>query len=149
MKPVLLDMVWPAIFVSETFWHFWFLIIGTIVIETFVIKYFLKYSWKKSIIVSIVGNCASGIVGTFIMTFAMLFWHLVADTLIFRATFNVFNWIATFVIMCLGSVYIETYTIKILYKEKIKQLFLPMLVGNFLSYLFIAYYMLVNHKINL
>lgn len=40
-------MVWPALYVSETFWKFWFLVIGTIVIELFVIKYFLKFSWKN------------------------------------------------------------------------------------------------------
>ena len=43
MKIDLTDMVWPALYVSATFWKFWFLIIGTIVIELFVIKYFLEY----------------------------------------------------------------------------------------------------------
>lgn len=140
MNFILLDMVWPALYVSETFWRFWFLVIGTIVIELFVIKYFLKFSWTKSFVVSIIGNLVSGIVGTFVMVWTMLFWHLLADR-IFQGTFNIANWVATYILMCLGSVFIETLTIKIIYKEKIRRLFLPMLTGNFLSYVFIAFVM--------
>jgi hypothetical protein len=144
LEVVLLDMVWPALYVSETFWKFWFLVIGTIVIELFVIKYFLKFSWKKSFFVSLIGNCVSGFIGTFIMTFAMMFWHLIVDNFV-HGTFNTINWIATYILMCLGSVFLETFTIKIIYKEPIKRLFLPMLTGNLLSYIFIAYFM-ATHK---
>jgi hypothetical protein len=141
MKQDLLDMVWPALYVSQTFWKFWFLIIGTILVETFVIRWFLKFSWKKSFIASLIGNSVSGIIGTFIMVWAMLFWHLVADNFVPNGTFGIVNWIATYILMCLGSVLLETIAIKLFYKEKIKQLFLPMFTGNFLSYAFIAYVM--------
>jgi hypothetical protein len=137
MKLVLLDMVWPAIYVSETFWKFWFLVVGTIIIELFVIKYFLKFSWKKSFLASLVGNCVSGFIGTLFMTFAMLFWHLFAD-MVLGGTFNIVNWIATYVLMCLGSVFLETLAIKIIYNVPIRKLFLPMMVGNVLSYIFIV-----------
>ena len=91
MKIVLLDMVWPALYVSETFWHFWFLVFGTIVIELFVIRYFLKFSWTKSFIVSLIGNLVSGFVGTFIMMWAMIFWHVIADNFVPHATFDIIN----------------------------------------------------------
>jgi len=133
-------MVWPALYVSETFWKFWFLVIGTIVIELFVIKYFLKFSWTKSFFVSLIGNCVSGFIGTSLMTFAMLFWHLIVDNFV-KGTFNTFNWVATYILMCFGSVFLETLTIRIIYKEPIKRLFVPMLTGNLLSYIFIAYFM--------
>lgn len=71
----------------------------------------------------------------------MLFWHLVVDNFV-HGTFGIINWIATYILMCLGSVLLETLTVKLIYKEKIKRLFLPMLTGNFLSYAFIAYAML-------
>ena len=141
MKIVLLDMVWPAFYVSATFWKFWFLVIGTIIIELFVIKRFLKFSWKKSFYASLIGNCVSGFVGTFVMMWAMLFWHLIVDNFL-NGTFNIFNWVATYILMCLGSVFLETLTIKIIYKETIKRLFAPMMVGNVLSYIFIAIVML-------
>lgn len=136
-------MVWPALYVSENFEKFWFFVIGTIVIELFVIKYFLKFNWTKSLIISIVGNLVSGIIGTFLMVWAMLFWHLIADRFL-QGTFNIVNWIATYILMCFGSVFIETLTIKIIYKESIKKLFLPMLTGNFLTYAFIAFVMLTK-----
>ena len=137
-------MVWPAVYVSETYSKFWFLVIGTIVIELFVIKAFLKYSWGKSFWVSLICNCVSGFIGTFIMAFVMLFWHLIADNLV-HGTFNTINWVATYVLMCFGSVFLETLSIKIIYKESIKKLFLPMLTGNLLSYAFIAYF-ITTHK---
>jgi|SRR5579871_4513653 len=144
INTTLLDMVWPALYVSATFWKFWFLVIGTIVIELFVIKYFLKFSWKKSFFISLIGNCVSGFIGTFLMTFAMIFWHLIADRLL-NGTFNNTNWVATYILMCLGSVFLETLAIKLIYKIPIKKLFLPMLTGNLLSYIFIAYFM-ANHR---
>ena len=133
----LLDMVWPALYISATYQKFWFLVVGTIIIELFVIKYFLKFSWKKSFFISLIGNSVSGFIGTFIMMWLMLFWHAIADNF-FDGTFSVFNWIATYVLMCLGSVLLETIAIKIIYKEPLKKLYIPMMVGNVLSYIFIA-----------
>lgn len=136
-------MVWPALYVSQTLWKFWFLVIGTIVIELFVIKYYLCFSWKKSFFASLIGNCVSGFIGTFIMTWAMLGWHIIVDPIL-NGTFNSFNWIATYILMCLGSVYLETHTVSLIYKEPAKKLFLPMLTGNFLSYAFIAIVMITT-----
>lgn len=146
MKIISLDMIWPAIYVAEEFSKFWFLVIGTILIELFIIKYFLKFSWKKSFFVSLIGNSVSGFVGTFIMIFAMIFWHMLFDWILHIGTFDMINWIATYILMCLGSVFLETLTIKIIYTEKIKRLFFPMLVGNFLSYVFIAIVMINDAK---
>jgi hypothetical protein len=142
---MLSDMVWPAVYLSQTLWKFWFLVIGTIIIETFVIKYFLRFNWKKAFMASFIGNCVSGFVGTFIMVWGMLFWHLIVDQFV-NGTFNLINWIATYVLMCLGSVFLEALAIKLIYKEKIKRLFVPMLTGNFLSYVFIAYVMFTATK---
>jgi hypothetical protein len=146
IKVVLLDMVWPALYVSETILKFWFLVIGTIVIELFVIKYFLKISWKQSIFVSIIGNLVSAIAGTILMTIAMLFWHIIVDNFV-NGTFNTINWFATYVLMCFGSVFLETLTIKIIYDQPFRRLFLPMLTGNLLSYSFIAYFMVAHGQI--
>ena len=63
-------MVWPAIYVSEALSRCWFLVIGTIIIQLFVIRDFLKFSWKKSFFASLIGNCVLGFIGTIVMTFA-------------------------------------------------------------------------------
>lgn len=141
----LLNVIWPAIYVSETFWKFWYLIIGTVLIEFFVLRFSLRYSWKKSFFASLIGNLASGLVGTFIMTFGMLGWHIIADIFL-QGTFAKANWIATYFLMCLGSVLIETKTVSLIYKEKWKRLFFPMLTGNLLTYVFISFAMNASAK---
>lgn len=139
-----LNMVWPAIYVYDEIWRFWFLVFITIVIETFTIMAMLKHSLQKSIIASIVGNLVSGFIGTFVMMWAMIFWHLIADNFVPHATFDIINWVATYILMCLGSVLIETITIKLIFKETLKRLFIPLLIGNLLTYGFIAYSMITK-----
>jgi hypothetical protein len=146
MRFFLLDMVWPAIYVSEKLTHFWFLVIGTVVIEMIVVKYYFNYSFLKSFVMSLIGNMVSGFIGTFVMMWAMLFWHLLADRFVPHATFDIINWVATYVLMCFGSVLIETITLSLIYKIKIKRLFMPMLIGNLLTYIFIAIVMITEKK---
>lgn len=141
----LLNVIWPAIYVSETFWKFWYLIVGTVFIEFFVLRFSLRFSWKKSFLASLVGNLASGLIGTFIMKFGMLGWHVIADIFL-QGTFAKVNWIATYLLMCLGSVLIETKTVSLIYNEKWKRLFFPMLTGNLLTYVFIAFAMTASAK---
>lgn len=141
---ILLNMVWPAIYVYDEVWRFWFLVFATIVIETFTIMVMLKYSLKKSFLASVIGNLVSGLVGTFVMMWAMLFWHLLADNFVPNATFDIINWVATYILMCFGSVFIETLTIKLIFKDTIKRLFIPLLIGNLLTYGFIAYVMVAK-----
>ena len=133
-----LNVIWPAVYVSQAFSEFWFIIFGTIAIELITIRYFLKASWASSLVMSVVGNLVSGIIGTFIMTYGMFVWHLIADTLFFKATFNPINWIMTFILMCLGSVILEALAVKFILKKNIKKIFIPLLIGNLMSYIFIA-----------
>ena len=137
---ILLNVIWPALYISQQFLDFWFLIFGTIIIELFTIHSFLKFSWKKSFLMSLIGNLVSGFIGTFVMVFAMLFWHLIMDILLPITISD----IASVVLMFCGSVLIETLAIKLIYKEKIKRLFLPMMIGNLFSYIFILVAMLVH-----
>lgn len=135
-------MIWPALYVTESLWKFWFLVIGTIFIELFTIKFFIKFSWQKSFLISLIGNSVSGVVGTIAMMWAMLFLHLIVGHFVPNGTFSLINWVATYILMCIGSVFIETLTIKIIYKETLKRLFPPMMIGNVLSYSFIAFTMI-------
>jgi hypothetical protein len=141
MMAILGNMVWPALYISEELRNFWFLIFGTVAIEIFIIKAFLKYPWTKSVISSVIGNLVSGIIGTFVMIWAMLAWHAVVDDFLPHATFDTINWVATYLLMCGGSVLLEALTIRIIYKDNLKRLFLPLLTGNLLTYIFIAFSM--------
>ena len=144
MRAILGNMVWPALYVSEELDKFWYLVFGTIFIELILIKVLLKFSWIKSALSSLIGNIISGFAGTFLMVWAMILWHAIADSFLPNATFDIVNWISTFILMCLGSVFIETLAIGWLYKEPKKRLFLPMLTGNLLTYVFIAFSMITS-----
>lgn len=140
-------MVWPAIYVAGTLSKFWVVIVGTIILETFVIRYFLAFTWSRSVWASVIGNLVSGLVGTYIMMWAMIAWHAVADNFVPEATFGAINWIATYIFMCLGSVYLEVLTVRFMYGGKVRRLFLPLLVGNIVSYIFIAVIMLNGNQL--
>lgn len=131
-------------YVHDEVWRFWFLVFATVIIEMFAIRIMLKYSWQKSFLASLIGNLVSGIIGTFVMMWAMLAWHLVADNFVPHATFDPINWVATYILMCLGSVLIETWTIKMIFQDTIKRLFIPLLIGNLLTYGFIAFAMMMK-----
>lgn len=141
-----LNIVWPAMYVADELLRFWFLVFVTIAVETFTIKVILKYPLIKSIKASVIGNLVSGFIGVFIMMITMLFWHMVSDGFFNHGTFDNINWIATYIIMCVGSIFIEVLTIKIVFKETIKRLLLPLMIGNLLTYAFIAYSMTNDKK---
>lgn len=137
----LLNIIWPAIYVYQELEAFGFFVFVTIFIETCALWFMLKYSFQQSLLASIVGNLVSGLVGSFVMMWGMVLWHALADRFVPDATFGDINWVATFVLMCLGSVLIETLAVKLLFKDTIKRLFLPLLIGNLLTYGYIGYSM--------
>jgi hypothetical protein len=137
-------MVWPALYVSQEFWVFWYLIIGTIFLETFTAKFVLNLSYSEAFWASLVGNLVSGLLGTFLMMYGMLFWHMIADNIVPHGTFDTRNWVMTFVLMCLGSVFIESLVVRVVVQQSLKKIFMAMLIGNFLSYSWIAYKMITK-----
>lgn len=136
---VILDLVWPALYIAVSVYDFWFLVFITIAIETFFVKYFLKTNLGKSLLISGVGNLVSTIAGTFVMMLLSVLYHLIADTLFFKSSFNTFNWVASFIIMCFGSIIIEFLTVKLIWKYQFKELMFPLSIGNVIGYLVIIF----------
>ena len=131
----LLNMIWPAIFVANGLAKLWYCIFFTIVIEWLLINLFLKCNWKQSFLMSAIGNTVSGLAGIHVLPFAMIFWHAAVDKILPHATFDIINWYCTYILMCLGSVAIETLAVKLIFKMSFRKLFLPLLIGNFMTYL--------------
>jgi hypothetical protein len=136
---IILNLIWPAIYVYDELWKFWYLVFATILIETLAIKALLNYPLKKSFWISIIGNLISGIIGSFVMMYGMLLWDAFTFTFLSDSNFDKFNRFATYFLMCIGSVIIETLAIKLILKEKFIKLLVPLLIGNALTYCFIAY----------
>ena len=68
----------------------------------------------------------------------MIAWHVVADRIMPNGTFDIINWYVTYILMCLGSVFIEVSLIRTFFNKPIKVLFLPMLTGNALTYILLG-----------
>lgn len=141
-----LNFIWPAVYVAESVYQFWFLVFLTIAIELVAVRFLAGLSWKTAAIVSVAGNIISGSVGTFVMSFAMIFWHVLFDWAMPQATFDRINWVMTYILMCLGSVVIETFSVSLFLKQTFKKLFLPMLCGNLITYAIIAMSMMKAEK---
>lgn len=144
---VLLNLIWPAIYVYEELSRFWYLVFATIFLEVFTIRFIRSYSWWHSILASVAGNIVSSFLGSIVMMWAMLFWHMLVDYFL-SGTFNPVNQVATYLLMCAGSVYIETLVVSLLFKDSPKRLFLPVLVGNLLTYSFIGFNLELNNRDN-
>lgn len=134
---ILLNLIWPGLYIFEEIWHFWFLIFATIIIEAYVVKTKLKLSFQKSLLVSTIGNLISGIIGTFLFMLLMLVWHFVFDSFLPDSIKWTIDIIASIIIMCMGSILIETMAISFFFKISFRKLFVPLMIGNILTYLFI------------
>ena len=135
---ILLDIVWPAIYVAGGLLQLWYSIIFTILIEGLVIYLLFKFSIGKSLLIATVGNLVSGLAGIFVMPVAMLLFHFVTDIFVSISTFGFFNWIVTLMVMCFGSVIIEVLVIKLIWKLEFGKLFIALMIGNLLTYILIA-----------
>jgi|GEM_PF-835081 len=144
METFFLDMAWwPAVYILGEYWSFWYLASVTIIIEMITLYYFDRFSWQQSLLASLTGNLISGTVGALVMVVGMLGWHLIGFPTIADYE-NLIDYSTTFIFMCLGSVAIETLAIQLIFKKPFRKLFPALLVGNLLTYVFIAYVMIVN-----
>lgn len=141
---VLLNMILPTIYDSNEPERFWFIVIGTIVIETLVIKLMLKYSWKKSFCAIFIGNIISGLAGIFILLFLLTSLSSLANTFDWNDIFVEISLVLAFILMFAGSVFLEIVTIKLIFNDTVKRLFIPLLIGNILTYLSIFLLMIAN-----
>lgn len=137
------NVIWPAMFIVDSVYKTWFLIIISIIIEAFFLYLFLRpITFLKSLKMSCVGNTISTFGGTLVSGISMILWHLFADTPA-GGTFAHINWIATIIIMCLLSAAIELGALMLFFRYSAKQLFVPVLIGNIATYFLTwAYYYL-------
>jgi len=131
------DIVWPAIYVADSHFHFWLLLVFGLFIEALIFFWVLKMPFRKALAISTIVNLISSTVGSFLMVLSMLGWHLVVDNFV-NGTFAPFNLAATLILMYFGSACIEALAIKIIWKYKFVTIIPIFLLGNLLSYIPIA-----------
>jgi hypothetical protein len=127
------DVVWPALYVADSHFRFWYVVIIGLILEAGVLRWRLIPDTKKAILVSLVVNAISATVGVYILAFGMLGWHLIVDNFV-QGTFAAINQIATIVIMLIGSAFLEVLAARAIWKYPLRQTFPVFILGNILSY---------------
>lgn len=89
-SPVHADVVWPALYVADSHFRFWYVVVVGLLLEAAVLRWKLLPTMKKALLVSTVANAISATVGIYVLAFGMLGWHLVVDRFL-DGTFNTIN----------------------------------------------------------
>lgn len=131
------NVIWPGMIIAGGILnttYLPYLIIISVAAEACCFYWFLKnITWQRAFWMSCIGNAASTLVGTLVMALFMLVWDFAFDTFLSGMP-NLINTIATIVIMFLGSCFIEFLAIKYFFGYSFKQLWLPILIGNAVTY---------------
>lgn len=127
------NVVWPALYVIDSHFRFWYVAIIGLFLEAGVLRFGLIPDIKKALFVSIIGNILSGTAGIYILVFGMVGWHLVADNFV-AGSFALFNKIVTIGLMLIGSVLLETLAVRGIWKYPIWKTLPLLILGNVLSY---------------
>ena len=130
----ILNLVWPAIYVAGGLLKLWYFILITIAVEWIVLRYFLRISSGKSILMSVSGNIISGLAGIYLIPWLIFLPQVILDGMLQIGTFHMASWVLSFLLMCMGSVVIEVFFVNFLFKAGFRKLFLPLLIGNVLTY---------------
>jgi hypothetical protein len=142
------NIVWPAVYVTKSLTMFWVVVVASVLVETAVFLWWMRVSLKRALLVTIVCNAVSFVIGTPLAMFGMIGWHLAVDPLL-GGTFNPVNWTATFLLMACISALLELMAASLIFSYRWKHVFVPLLLGNVLSYLFICWYLLTNGTVGL
>ena len=127
------DVIWPAIYIAESHFHFWYVVVIGMLLEAGIIYWRLIPSIKKALLISFVSNAVSATIGVYLLVYGMLGWHLYFDGLI-GGTFAEFNKIATIFIMMSGSTFIEMLVTRLIWKYPMGKTLFVFIIGNLLSY---------------
>jgi hypothetical protein len=131
------NMIWPALYVLDSYYRFWYVALGTVALEACVLRYCLPCPFKKAILMSCIANVFSATIGLYVLTFGMIGWHAVVDNIV-NGTFHVTNEIATVLLMWLLSGLLEALLVRIIWKYPLKRTAVWFLIGNCVSYAAIA-----------
>ena len=135
--PLYANIVWPAIYVSNSYFRFWYIVAAGTVVEALALARIIKIPVKKACLLSVAANLFSATVGLWLLTIGMLGWHLIADAVL-NGTFHPFNKAVTIGIMFVGSVLLEAALCRLVWKYKFRVTIPALLLGNLVSYAFVV-----------
>ena len=125
------NMVWPSLYIAEGM-RSWYVILIGLLIEIIFVKFLLKESHLKSVLIAFIMNLASAVLGFVAIPLS----GFIGEILMIpfgTGTFHPTHWLMSYVFAILSNVLIEGLTVKIIFKKKFKMMFLWLCVANAIS----------------
>jgi hypothetical protein len=120
VKAVLADVVWPSLFLEQRLLSTWVIVAGLLIEWLVLWRGGFGLTWKKAVIVDVVMNFASTVVGIALVPLAGLAWEFLPGRLIYtvwhHGTFNPMTWIATLVLAVAITLGIEAMVVRGVFK---------------------------------
>lgn len=142
------NMVWPSLYIAEGM-RSWYVILIGLLIEIIFVKFFLKETYLKSVLIAFIMNLASTVLGVFVIPLS----GFIGEVLMIpfgTGTFHPTHWFMSYVFAILSNVLIEGLTIKIIFKKEFKKMFWWLCVANAISVIIcILFHGIVMQNINI
>ena len=125
------NMVWPSLYIAEGM-RSWYVILIGLLIEIIFVKFFLKETYLKSVLIAFIMNLASTVLGVVLIPLS----GFIGEVLMIpfgTGTFHPTHWLMSYVFAILSNVLIEGLTIKIIFKKEFKKMFWWLCVANAIS----------------
>ncbi|MDI4647888.1 hypothetical protein [Cohnella hashimotonis] len=143
------NFVWPAMYMTS-YVYSWKIILASILLEMIAIRWMTKFPILKSMVVSVVINAVSAVIGAFLLPFSGIVWELIygpiREWIFDYGTFHWSTWITTLFIAACMNVVLEGLAMRIIFKfrSSIVHILLLFLV-NTITILFAAFAMQKEH----
>ena len=125
------NMVCPSLYIAEGM-RSWYVILIGLLIEIIFVKFFLKESYLKSVLIAFIMNLASTVLGVVVIPLS----GFIGEVLMIpfgTGTFHPTHWLMSYVFAILSNILIEGLTIKIIFKKELKKMFWWLCVANAIS----------------
>ena len=133
------NIVWPSIYIAEGMRSFQVILLG-LFIETVFVKIFEKQTWLRAVLISVIMNLVSTLLGIILIPaigfIGTLLLGLLSEYIpALGNTFDTPLWIFSYILTIFINVFVEGYTTQYTAKIPFKKMFLWLFFANTLSVL--------------
>ena len=128
--PAFADVVWPSLYIATGMVSIKVILAGFLV-ELFFVKFFTDAHWLKTIVITILMNVVTCILGLVLIPISGLFVELIPP----HKTFHWTHWFLDYLLAIFINTAIEGFIIKLILKLKFKDIFTWLFIANTISIL--------------
>ncbi len=133
-RPAYADVVWPSLYIVAGMESFAVIAAG-LAVEIPFVKFFVKVSWARALLLAIVMNLTTAVTGiVFIPVSGIVVEILLIPT--GTATFHLIHWVISYAAVAAVNALAEGATLRLIQKQRIRSTFSWLLAANAFSVLF-------------